>query len=447
MQKLLFSFFALLLAATTLTAQSGEDAYKDARKAYTAYEVNAEDTEALANAVANAEIAMADSEIQSDPKKLVYLGNIYTRAINNYVNNRIIDANAKERLFEQPALKAAKAYMMAYEVADKKGDKKKALEGLTNIQANLTNEGIYAIQDGSTNPNLYGESYEAFTTNLKVTEFLRANGGEVGIDDEAIEKDKFFGALAATLGKDYDSALPLYEELYASGYDDAGVYDGLFRIYNDRGDKEKAYEVLSKGRKLYPEETALLFSEINYLLGAGRLDELTGKLESAIAKEPDNMSLYATLAQVYEQLYKKASDEGNMDAANNYYQQAEKEYMRGLEKDPTSAKMIYGLGAMIYNRGAAMSQELVELGNDFSKEGQKKYEALKTEVDAEFAKALPFFQKAEMADPSDLNTLLALKEMYARQDEYEVSNEFKARIERIQGGETIQNSYFKENGM
>ena len=109
--------------------------------------------------------------------------------------------------------------------------------------------------------------------------------------------------------------------------------------------------------------------------------------------------------------------------------------------------MIYGLGAMIYNRGALMSQELEELGDDFSKEGQKKYDALKTEVDAEFAKALPYFQKAEMADPGDVNTLIALKEMYARDSQYEVSGEFKKRIETIQGGGKVDTSYFKENGM
>jgi hypothetical protein len=109
--------------------------------------------------------------------------------------------------------------------------------------------------------------------------------------------------------------------------------------------------------------------------------------------------------------------------------------------------LIYATGLLIYNRGAAMSQELVELGNDFSKEGQRKYEALKTKVDAEFEKALPYFQKAEMSDPNDLSTLIALKEMYARNDEYEISNEFKARIEKVQDGEKIEKSYFKEKGM
>ena len=52
-----------------------------------------------------------------------------------------------------------------------------------------------------------------------------------------------------------------------------------------------------------------------------------------------------------------------------------------------------------------------------------------------------------MADPNDLNTLIALKEMYARNSEYEISGEFKTRIEKVQNKEKIEKSYFKEKGM
>lgn len=446
MHKIMLAMAVMLLSVTSLVAQTGEDALKKAKKSFDTYALNG-DAEVLSEAISMVEVAMEDATVAADPKALIEAGDIYKEAITQYVNRRVLDANSTTRVVDMPAVKSAEAYMAAYEKAEKKGDKKSALKGLSELQGNLTNEGIYAIQDGSTDASLYGKSYTAFATNLKVTEFLRANGGEVLLDDDAITKDKYFGGLAAVLGKDFDSAQPLFEELYADNYDDAGIYDGLFRIYSEKGMKDKAGEILAAGRERYPEENSLLFNEINFLLAEGRLDELTGKLDEAIKAEPDNMSLYATLAQVYEQLYKSSTEAGDMEKATEYFNKAEAEYNRGLAKDPTSAKMIYGLGAMIYNRGAAMSQELVELGNDFSKEGQKKYEELKTTVDAEFAKALPFFQKAEMADPNDVNTLIALKEMYARQDEYEVSTEFKNRIETIQKGEKVSNSYFKENGM
>ncbi len=57
--------------------------------------------------------------------------------------------------------------------------------------------------------------------------------------------------------------------------------------------------------------------------------------------------------------------------------------------------------------------------------------------------ALPYFKDAEKLAPSDIGTLTALKEIYARTDDFETSNEFKNRLEKIQQGETIETSYFK----
>jgi tetratricopeptide (TPR) repeat protein len=449
MRKLILSMFVLLLSVTAVMAQTGEDALKDAKKAFDNF-VLTNDNNKLTEAVDMVGKAMDDATLAADPKALVEAGDIYSAAINSYVIARSInttDPSSTEALVENAAVKAADAYMMAIKNADpKKGKKyvKSGLKGLAALQPNISNEGIYAIQDKK-----YEKSMKAFQTSVTVHEFLKANDSDSAFDEDMtkLDDEKYYGGLAALLIEKYDVAEPMFTELYKNGYDDSAIYDGMYKIASAKGDKEAAGKYLAEGREKYPEEASLLFTEINYLLGEGRLDELTGKLDMAIAKEPTNTSLYATLGQVYEKLYTTATEEGNEDKAKKYFDLAKSKYEEGLTKDPEAARLIYSLGAMIYNRGAAMSQELVELGNDFSKEGQKKYEIMKTEVDGEFAKALPYFQKAEMSDPNDLNTLIALKEMYARNDEYEISGEFKTRIEKIQAGGTIEKSYFMEKGM
>lgn len=436
----------MLISVTSLVAQSGEDALKSAKKSFDSYKLNG-DVEALKEASANLELAMQDSEVANDPKALLEAGDIYKEATVQYVTRRSLDAADKARGIDMPATKAAKAYMAAYNATDKKGTRKAAIKGLEDIQGSITNEGIYFIQDGTENESFYGNSYTAFQTNMMVSEFLEKNGGKSSLTEESVTQDKYYGGLAALLAKNYDGAQPLFEELMGAEYDDSAIYSGLFTIYTEKEMKTEAADVLQKGRTRYPDDSGLLFNEINFLLAEGRLDELTERLESAIAKEPDNISLYGTLAGVYQELYKKAKTDGDVEKEEMFYQKAEAEYQRGLEKDPSSARMISGLGSMIYNRAAGMTQELVELGNDFSKEGQKKYDELQEVVNVEFAKALPFFQKAEMSEPGDVNTLIALKEIYARMDEYEVSNEFKERIEKVQAGEKVAGSYFKEKGM
>ena len=78
------------------------------------------------------------------------------------------------------------------------------------------------------------------------------------------------------------------------------------------------------------------------------------------------------------------------------------------------------------------------------KKGQEKYDAMQKEVQQQFDDALPYFKRAERMNPSDLNTLIALKEIFARKQDYDTSNEFKDRFEKVKGGETIDTPFFKE---
>ena len=83
------------------------------------------------------------------------------------------------------------------------------------------------------------------------------------------------------------------------------------------------------------------------------------------------------------------------------------------------------------------------LADDYSKAGLKKYDALKAKMLAQFDEALPFFKQAETINPGDRNTLIALKEIFARKDDIATSNEFKSRLETLDGGGTIDASFFK----
>jgi len=89
-----------------------------------------------------------------------------------------------------------------------------------------------------------------------------------------------------------------------------------------------------------------------------------------------------------------------------------------------------------------ITQKMSELG--MSKEDQKKYDTLKVKSEKLFDKALPYFEKAESLAPNDTNTLIALREIFARTNEYEKAQELKVRMERIQSGETLSDSYFGE---
>ncbi|MEM9260172.1 MAG: hypothetical protein AAGA62_11035, partial [Bacteroidota bacterium] len=204
---------------------------------------------------------------------------------------------------------------------------------------------------------------------------------------------------------------------------------------------------LNDGRKLFPDDVSLLFAEINHFLRINKLDELIGKLKTAIEKEPDNLSLYTTMGNVYDQLFQRESNDGDgpeSNLATEYFDNALSYYNQALEKKPDHTDAKYSIGALYFNRAATYTNELQELADDFSKEGQRKYEALQDKVNGEFEAALPYFIEVEKVKPADVNTLIALKEIYARKSDYDTSTEFKTRLETVQGGGTVDSYFLKQ---
>jgi len=132
-----------------------------------------------------------------------------------------------------------------------------------------------------------------------------------------------------------------------------------------------------------------------------------------------------------------------LQKANDYFSYALKYYIDALARDAKYFDAIYSIGALYYNKAATKAREMQALSNDFSSEGLKKYEYKKVEVSAEFDSALPYFKKAESINPNDVNTLVALKEIFARKDDLPTSDEFKKRLQTVQDGGKNDQSFFK----
>ena len=120
-------------------------------------------------------------------------------------------------------------------------------------------------------------------------------------------------------------------------------------------------------------------------------------------------------------------------------------YSKGLLKNPDHLDANYSLGALYFNKAAIRTQDMNALPEDFSSAGLKKMEVIKNEVIALFDLALPYFQKAECVDPNDMNTLIALNEIYARKDDEVLSPAIKTRLDLVKGGGKNASSYFKKN--
>ncbi|MBX2876914.1 MAG: hypothetical protein KTR30_32650 [Saprospiraceae bacterium] len=443
MKNIFLTCLSLLLAFSSVQAQAGKKALKKASQAIAAFNLDQTNKEKLQEAVDFIKTAEEDAETAGTIKTWLKKGEIYGVIATQITNIKTLGIGDPSELpsVERPAYNSFKAFEKAFGMAEKKYEKKDALKGLAMAQGTLSNMGIYSYDEQK-----YQEAYENFNAVLVAHDLLKSNGGESALDATPgqLDEQKYITGLAALNANKAAEASELFQELYKANYDKPAIYEALYKIEAEKTSVADAYQYLEAGRKKYPDDVSLLFAEINHFLKLNKLDVLITKLESAIEKEPDNMSLYATLGNVFDNLYQKESGEGNDAKAEEYFNKALERYNQALAKDPKYFDAIYSIGALYYNKAAAMTKQLVELEGDYSKDGLKKYEAMKKKVFTQFDEALPFFKKAEKLNPNDTNTLIALKEIFARKDDLATSNEFKTRLEKVQGGEKNDASYFNE---
>ncbi len=376
--------------------------------------------------------SLIDAASENETVKSMYRtwsakGKIYN-AVCSFESDSILVAQQFKKKYQvkykDAALVAYNSWIKAKDLAVKSYETKDALNALTETSRYLNNYGIQAYEAGD-----YKSAYTHFDAVVKIEQMVTAAGMKSILPSpEDLKKQKYLVAACAVNADMLNEAFPYLEELRKANYPESFIYEGLYKYYAPKDD-QKAEEVLAEGRQKFPNETSLLFTEINHFLKKGKLNELVEKLKVAIQKEPDNVSVYTTLGNVYDNLCQKEWERDSIAKGEEYYLNAEKYYKDALAKSPNDFNTLYSLGALYYNKAALISKEANKLSADYSKAGTKKYNDKKAEMETYFDKALPHFEKAEKLEPRDKNTLIALKEIYAKKSLFDKSNEYKAKIE------------------
>jgi len=414
----------MFLVVGTAQAQNGKKMLKNAKKAIGKYNSDPEKNAAkLSEGLELLEQAFGDEAVRSEAKNYITKGDIFQGILDGEVKMNLLNPQAK---IGNPmaGINAYKSYAKALEMAEKGGDKKAALKGIEAVEGNLNNTGIAMYNEKN-----YETGFKNFEAGVMAHKLLKANDKSSRLDDEAIYKDHiFFTGVNAYLTEDNKRSIPYFKELYDQQTDQALVYEALYKMTYDT-DPEAAVVYLEKGREMFPDDTGMLFAEINHYLTEGETDILIEKLNNAEEKEPDNMSVIVTRGKVYDELHTTSKASGDEAKATEYFNLALSDYNKVLAQDPENFDATYSIGALYYNKAAGMADGINELAKDYSKDGTAKYNKAKAEMDSIFGEALPFFEAADKINANDMNTLIALKEIYARQNNFEKSNEYKGKID------------------
>lgn len=422
------------MLAVSVFAQDAGKEIKSGKKALSKYNADPTNTAALDEARAAAESATTlDASLSGG---WMLLGDVYAAQIGQVSNElsaknaeyefaKITDPEAAQPDFSttvvpgEAADKALEAYQKAYATATKSSYKKAAKDAMQTVSSQMGMVGNAMLGAGR-----YVDAYKPLVTMNTVDNFLRENNEDpIFADDAALNQQKYITAVVAEQAGDTENAKKLYKELYEAGYEEAAVYAGYSGMLMSEGDREGGLEVLNAGRERFPDNSEILFAEINYYIQAQDFATLETKLQKAIAAEPNNAGLYTALGNVYMNLGQGEEDVATQDG---YYEKSMEYFTKASELDPQNVDAIYSMGSMKFNKAVALNSEMSELGN--SKAEQAKYDEMNAQVTKLFDEALPYFERAEKIDPDDQNTLIALKEIYARRGDYDTSNKYKARL-------------------
>lgn len=200
-----------------------------------------------------------------------------------------------------------------------------------------------------------------------------------------------------------------YNKLIAMNYRDPKIYIFLGNLYKADSDSAMALSTIQKGRTAFPADNNLVIEELNMYLFGGKNKEALESLSVAIQGDPNNASLHFAQGTVFDKLNMKTEAAGA--------------YKKAIEIKPDYFDAYYNLGAMYFNEAAEMANKANDLksNTEFAKAKEK--------FEAKFKEAAPFLEKALELNPTDTNTMLSLKQLYARTGENEKYDRIKAKME------------------
>jgi len=171
--------------------------------------------------------------------------------------------------------------------------------------------------------------------------------------------------------------------------------------YRDRNMPEKAIDVLTEARYGQPESMTILIELINIYLAQEAWQSAIPIASAALDIDPLNIQIVKALAA--------ALDNAGMT------EKSREMYMRCLTMNPNSFWAFYNLGSSFFNEGVNLANK----ANDLWKPRMTAYEnsrqrSLESQALDAFISARPYLEAALELEPKDVNTIRALRDIYAR---------------------------------
>jgi len=230
------------------------------------------------------------------------------------------------------------------------------------------------------------------------------------------------GSIAYSLEKT-DDAIKYYKKYLENGGANSTLYKDIVSIYQQKEDYAKAAEAAQYGYDHGPADMKSEFGKLKVqsLILGGKADVAENEIKTQIQNHPKDKMLHFYLGIIYDEQDKS--------------EDALQAYLKALEIDPKYYEANYNAGAIYFNQGRDV---INELNNMDSKLYNKNYDDYRNKAKEKFRTALPYFEKALEIKTNDAQAMETLAYMYEFLGQKDKAEAMKAKAAAISGSDNEQ---------
>ncbi|MGB0427654.1 MAG: hypothetical protein ACPGEC_01850 [Flavobacteriales bacterium] len=266
---------------------------------------------------------------------------------------------------------------------------------LTNIRVFYANEAIKKHEAGEIK-----EALSLFDGSLAVA-------SSIGMVDTSTYKN---ASIISIQAEETEAALPYLNRYLELKPQDETMHIERLRIHTKMGNNDAFLTDLEKAKEICGDCPNLILEEVNYYIEANEMDKLSTSLDAAIAKDPENATLY----------FMKGYAVSSFDKAA-----AIASYEQAIALDETYVDPYINLSNIYTEEANAIGDKINDLG--LSKADRIKEDKLSAERNAIYEKTIPFMVKILELQPDNSPIYTGLRTIYYQLERVE---EMKALKEK-----------------
>ena len=193
------------------------------------------------------------------------------------------------------------------------------------------------------------------------------------------------------------------------------IVKNIALIYVQQKRNDLAIGAIKEAREANPLDVGLILTEANLYIQLGDKEKFSDLMKEAIEKDPKNHILYFNLGVI-------TADQGDRSKARSYYESA-------IELNPTYAASYLNLAALILDEEPEIVEKMNALGN--SRADNLKYDQLKKERESLFLEAAPVLEKLNEIDPTNIEALTTLKNIFGTIGDAAKFKMMKAKLKEL----------------